>query len=227
MAERLLLLLSLRPSCSARKENIGQTSRKRNKKSKNQNSIICPLIPRCQRVIAFPALPTPVALPPASRRRWRRIAQSSFTTQANLRRPSPQSKLFIGSFDDETIWFLVQRLNLVCSNVERRHFLGSVMMMGLTLGSFLGGPIGEKKKACEWYLVVSLGRFHCPVNNIFDALSFFPNLFQRRKINYLGFKIFPRAKYTGTSEIQLITWTRWLNYFFRIFQYRKHPTSRL
>ena len=38
---------------------------------------------------------------------------------------------------------LTTDLDLVCEGVERRHFLGSVMMMGLTLGSFLGGPLGE------------------------------------------------------------------------------------
>ena len=34
------------------------------------------------------------------------------------------------------------KFNLVCDNVEKRHFLGSVMMMGLLVGSFLGGPLG-------------------------------------------------------------------------------------
>ena len=32
-------------------------------------------------------------------------------------------------------------LDLVCDNVEKRHFLGSVLMMGLTMGSMLGGPL--------------------------------------------------------------------------------------
>ena len=39
---------------------------------------------------------------------------------------------------------LTTELDLVCDNVGKRHFLGSVMMMGLTLGSLLGGPIGEE-----------------------------------------------------------------------------------
>ncbi|XP_059089923.1 organic cation transporter protein-like isoform X2 [Tigriopus californicus] len=39
---------------------------------------------------------------------------------------------------------ITTELDLVCDQVQRRHFMGSVMMMGLTLGSLLGGPIGDK-----------------------------------------------------------------------------------
>ena len=38
---------------------------------------------------------------------------------------------------------LTTKFNLVCDNVEKRHFIGSVMMLGLTIGSLLGGPLSE------------------------------------------------------------------------------------
>jgi hypothetical protein len=38
---------------------------------------------------------------------------------------------------------LTTELDLVCDDVGRRHLLGSAMMLGLTLGSLIGGPLGE------------------------------------------------------------------------------------
>ncbi len=52
---------------------------------------------------------------------------------------------------------LSTRLDLVCARVGMRHFLGSVMMVGLTLGSFLGGPLGDRfgrKKAMFCGMIV-------------------------------------------------------------------------
>jgi len=39
---------------------------------------------------------------------------------------------------------LTSELDLVCNEVGKRHLLGSIMMVGLTLGSLLGGPIGDR-----------------------------------------------------------------------------------
>ncbi len=40
---------------------------------------------------------------------------------------------------------LSTELSLVCSDVSKRHFVDTVMMMGLLLGSFIGGPLGNLK----------------------------------------------------------------------------------
>eukprot|EP00095_Tigriopus_kingsejongensis_P007773 maker-scaffold154_size301342-snap-gene-2.22 protein:Tk07773 transcript:maker-scaffold154_size301342-snap-gene-2.22-mRNA-1 annotation:"hypothetical protein BRAFLDRAFT_225757" len=39
---------------------------------------------------------------------------------------------------------ITTELDLVCEQVDKRHFLGSVMMLGLTFGSLIGGPLGDK-----------------------------------------------------------------------------------
>ena len=38
---------------------------------------------------------------------------------------------------------LTTELDLVCGQVAKRHFLDTVMMLGLLAGSLIAGPLGE------------------------------------------------------------------------------------